>query len=309
MRTTLLLSSSLSLLLLAPLGCDQPADQEPTRIVAAGGDELVDLEGAAPGLEIVTDGEPRPDALIAAVKADPDTTLYFAQGEVEEDGRFLVDVTIIGRDGGFDYGGLLTSERCTPLELFLALTDDDEEDAPPALRRAHAWQVEATRPGDGALRDLTGVLPPPLAAFEDILHTDESTFTCLSWANFQSYMGTRFAGAPGRIELLDSAVGEETLYSPASVNNWWGKSQVDMVACNYNSSDNPAYHDSIEAEVCYVRGMGGELTTNCGHSFLDDGYYLRRIYGPVGYPRQYRVHVVPDSAAALQSYSGIVKRD
>ncbi len=82
-----------------------------------------------------------------------------------------------------------------------------------------------------------------------------------------------------------------------------------MVACNYDSSTSAAYNDRIHAELCYVRGLGGALTTNCGHAILDYGYYIRRIYGPISYHRRYLINVDPLSAAALQSYSGIVKRD
>src|SRR5690606_19380978 len=115
---------------LALAGCDDPAAREYADHDNAATAPAVDLEIAAedpPALEILMDGDPRPDRLIAAVEADPDTTIYFAQGEEDEDGRFVVDVMIHGRDGGFDYGGLLTSGQATPLELYLALTADADE--------------------------------------------------------------------------------------------------------------------------------------------------------------------------------------
>ncbi|MGB1013350.1 MAG: hypothetical protein ACPG4T_04380 [Nannocystaceae bacterium] len=257
---------------------------------------------------ILEDDESTNDKLLAVVQADPDTKIYFVQDDSDEDGRFAVDVTIHGRDGGFDYGALLTVEEHTPLELYLALTDEDTQ-VPAELELAHEWQVEVERPGASAPRDLSAAVPGPQGAFADHLVTGKSSFTCLSWSNFQTYMGSRFASAPGRSELLDSAVGAETLYSPPHPSWWWPTSHVDMVACNYNSSNSPNYNDTIDAELCYVRGLGGSLTTNCGHAVLDDGYYVRRIYGPIAYYRRYLINVDPLSAPALQSYSGIVKRD
>ena len=300
--------------LTAPLGCDDIGVDDLEILEEEGDDDALQVnaqldEDAGPGaaeevaFTILEDGEPNDDKLLAVVEADPDTTIYFVQDDPDEDGRFAVDVTIHGRDGGFDYGALLTAQEHTPLELYLALADDDMP-VPAELELAHEWQVEVSRPGAGAPRDLSSAVPGPQAAFADHRTTGKSSFTCLSWSNFQSYMGSRFVGAPGRSELLDSAVGAKTIYS-----GWWPTSHVDMVACNYDSSKSAAYNDQIDAELCHVRGLGGPLTYNCYHSILDDGYYLRRIYGPIASLRQYEVRVDPRSAAALQSYSGIVKRN
>ncbi|MFY0533430.1 hypothetical protein [Nannocystis pusilla] len=122
-------------------------------------------------------------------------------------------MTILGRDGGFDYGGLITSRQATPLELYLAVAPDDVP-VPEALQLAHDWQITVEGRPDLAPRPLAVPGADPLAAFEDILHTDQSDFTCLSWANFQSYMGSRFAGAPGRVQELGSATGSATIYNP-----------------------------------------------------------------------------------------------
>lgn len=305
------IQSFLFLALFAPLACDDDASLEALAVdaedLAAPAADARPASARSPAFEIREDGRSREDQIVAAVEVDADTTIYFSRGDADDDGSFPVDVTILGRDGGFDYGGLLTSQQATPLELYLAVAADDAP-VPEALQLAHDRQLAAEgRPG-AALRPLAVPGSDPLAAFEDILHTDESDFTCLSWANFQSYMGSRFAGAPGRVQELGSATGSATIYNPHP-SYWYPNSHVDMVACNYKSSDSPGYNDEIRAELCHVRGLGGALTTNCGGSNLDDGYYLRRIYGPIFEYRQYKITVDPLSAASLQSYSGIVKRD
>lgn len=303
--------SFILLALFAPLACDDDTSLEALSVDAD--DPAASVGAAQPAgarsraFEIHEDGESLADRIVAVVEADAETTIYFSRGDADVDGHFPVDVTILGRDGGFDYGGLVTSQQATPLELYLAVAADDAP-VPEALQRAHDWQIAAEGRPAATPRPLAIPGADPLAAFEDILHTDQSDFTCLSWANFQSYMGSRFAGAPGRVQELGSATGSATIYNPHP-SSWYPDSHVDMVACNYESSSSPGYNDVIHAELCHVRGFGGALTTNCGQADLDDGYYLRRIYGPISEYRQYKINVDPVSAASLQSYSGIVKRD
>jgi hypothetical protein len=282
--------------LLAPVGCDGSTDpgdardaaDEPTRPATAHSD------AARPRVELLEDGEPQPGRLIAVVEADLETTVYFNRGNEDADGRFAVDVTIVGRDGGVDYGDLLASGEHTPLELYLAVASADDP-VPDDLRRAHTWQVESTRPAgpDG----LTNADPVPLEI------TALSTFTCLSWSNFQANLATRFPGAPGREVFLDATTGNGDLWAPLFP-NYYEHSHVDMIACNYNTGSS----DSIRADLCDFDLSGDPLGT-CSGTFLDDGWYIRQIFGPyVADFHRFRVTTDPVGAIPLQSFSGIVRR-
>ncbi len=282
--------------LLAPVGCDEATDpgeardeaDEPTQPATAHND------AARPRVELLVDDEPQPGRLIAVVEADHETTVYFNRSKEDADGRFAVDVTIVGRDGGVDYGDLLASGEHTPLELYLAVASA-EDPVPDDLRRAHTWQVESTRPvgPDG----LTNPDPVPL----EILA--QSTFTCLSWSNFQANLATRFPGAPGRAEFLDATTGNGDLWAPPYP-NYYQHSHVDMIACNYTTGSS----DSIRADLCDFN-LSGDPASTCYGAYLDDGWYIRQIFGPyVSDYHRFRVTTDPVGAIPLQSFSGIVRR-
>ncbi|MCY1004400.1 hypothetical protein OV079_02215 [Nannocystis pusilla] len=138
--------SFILLALFAPLACDD--DTSLAALSVDVDDPVASVDAAQPAgarsraFEIHEDGESLEDRIVAVVEADAETTIYFSRGDADVDGHFPVDVTILGRDGGFDYGGLVTSQQATPLELYLAVAADDAP-VPEALQRAHDWQIAA----------------------------------------------------------------------------------------------------------------------------------------------------------------------
>jgi hypothetical protein len=288
---------------LAPLGCDDSPADESAEIVNSDVEAPIEAVGPArvaipEARGLVVDGQPRPDRLLAAVTADDDTRLYFIAGEADEFGNVPVDVTIVGRDGGFDYGALISSGEATALELFLAVTD--EEPVPEALRLAHEREVATARRPDDQLRDLA-VPGRPQAVLADDETQGESTFTCLNWSNFQSYMGSRFPGANGRTQGVYSSI------TATSTENGWQKPvHADLVACNFNSSNNANYNDVVIGELCYIDGFGGMQVEHCWIEDLWDGWYMRRVYGPIDAWRRFKIYVTPNSQPELQTYFGYV---
>ena len=308
LTTTLPLLATSLFTIVAPLGCDDSTTSEFTEVDGA---DLV-ASAAADGagrLEVKVDDELRPDLVLSVVQADPDTTIYFTRSDVEVDGHYPVDVTIVGRDGGFDYGRLLAEEGATPLELYLAITDH-QKPVPEALQIAHDREVEVTRlPSEGP-RPLAVPGPDPLSVDDDLIG-GLSSFTCLSWTNFQEYIGDVFAGAPGRSQVLEVVYTADTLYAPAGAPSFWFNDthKVEMVGCNKNSSDDPEYSDSLYVRHCVMSGLGGPINSDCRGMWLNDGYYVRRIYGPVTGYRFYKSESEGYSAPSLSTYLGIVKRD
>jgi len=279
------------------LACDE-GTPEPELELNAAEPTWADEVDATP-LSVTANGEHRPDRIIATVEPDPDTKIHFVESGVE--GETVVDVIIVGRDGGLDYGGLLGPDKATPLELYLAFAED-EQPIPEALQRAHDLQVERFR-GSGEERD---ILKPTQATIQDdIWENVQSTFSCLSWSNFQSYMATRFSSDPSRVETLSSYSDWHEVYNP-SYTTVWGESQADMVVCNYETSSAPGYNDVVTAAACWIN-LGG--LEDCHYEPLDDGHYLRRLYAEAGNNnayRKYRAAASPSSTDSLQSYVGIV---
>jgi hypothetical protein len=237
-----------------------------------------------------------PERIIASVEPDPDTKIYFIESGVEgEDG---VDVVILGRDGGRDYGGLIARDQATPLELYVAFADNDQP-IPEALSRDHDRQR-------GAVEQLDILKPAEASALQDDSWENiQSTFTCLNWTNYQSYMATRFSSEADRVETLSSYSEWHEVKAPTDGTSYWDASQADMVVCNKESSSSPGYNDTVISAAC-VTSLGIPPLEDCLYVPLDDGHYLRRLYAETSGWRRYRAAASPTSASNLQTYIGIV---
>lgn len=295
--------------LLASLGCDpdeQPVDssealEEPDSNEITG--PTADEVAPAP-LRVTVAGEERPDRIIASVEPDPDTKIYFLDSGSE--GEPTLDVVITGRDGGIDYGGMLGPDKATPLELYLAFAEDDQP-IPEGLIRVHNWQVEHYR-GQAPELDIQKPGEIPTSVIEDTKWwNEESTYSCLSWSNFQSYMATRFSGDPDRVEDLSYDVGTDGHTAGGVPAGYYYDSDADMVVCNFETDDAP-YNDKVNASACAIWGEDPE-DEDCAFNVVDDGHYFRRLYSARYLNRRYTAGANPQGDVPLTSFAGAVVRD
>lgn len=295
-------------LAMAASGCsDGMGDERALEAEAPGARSPAAEQAPSVPMVLHIDGAPAAERIIAELAPDASTRLMFIASDAE-DGETSVDVGIVARDGGLDYGALIES-GVTPLELYLAITGVEVEDAPEPLQRAHDYQVAHTRAGGIAAlvpKIPTPVLSPAPGAFEEDESWGLSSFTCLSWDNFTELTGDIFAGAPGRDEKVSwDDTGVHTLYSPGAWSVWNG-GQHDGVVCNFNSAGSTP--DSIDAELCH-RGLGPAAATSCFGALLSDGWYIRRIYGWTNVQRTFWGEATPISQPELLSFIGIVHRN
>ena len=167
------------------------------------------------------------DRVLASIEPDPDTTIRFIEAGVEGDST--IDVVIIGRDGGPDYGALIGRGKATPLELYLAFAEGDQP-IPDALQRHHDRTVPQ--------RDILNPAQAAATVQDETWENLPSTFTCLNWTNFQTYMGTRFSSEMDRVETLSTNSAWHEVYNPA-YQYVWEESEADMVVCNKDSYPDP----------------------------------------------------------------------
>jgi hypothetical protein len=279
-----------------PVFAEQDEQSEPPADL---GDELV----------ITQNGVSRPDLILAQVEPDDETELYFVANE-QDDGHVAIDVIIVGRDGGVNYGDLLGPERATPLELYLAVAGQDVE-PPAAFVEAHLREIEQTGREEGAELVVPQIADPqdPQASHgPSDSHKQtygNSTFTCLSWNNFQTFMNSIHTGWAGRAQTLSApTTGYNDLYLPNPW-DWYATGSADMVVCNYKSND-PSVEDEIWAHACHYYNLGNPQSS-CGTQILYDGQYLRRVYGFQYSYRRYKVDSAPLNGEILQSFLGIMR--
>lgn len=271
------------------LACDEGSSEDEL--------EIGELDSAdqAP-LRVTVDGEDRPERIVASVEPDPDTKIYFIESGIE--GEEAIDVVIVGRDGGLDYGGLIARDKATPLEVYVALAED-EQPIPEALSRDHDRR-RGSAEGQDILKPAEASVTIQDVSWENI----QSTFTCLNWSNYQAYMATRFSGEADRVETLSSYSEWHEVKAPTDGSSYWDESEADMVVCNKESGSSP-YNDTVISAACVI-SLGIPPVEDCLYVPLDDGHYLRRLYGEVSGWRRYRAAASPTSASQLQTYIGIV---
>jgi hypothetical protein len=251
-------------------------------------------------------GERDDEAILAEVRPDPETRIQFVRGQQGDDGQARVDVVFTGRDGGLDYGSLISDAGATPLELYLALADPSA-DAPEELRLAHDRETRITRNGDTQVRAPAAKLAaaaPGVGDWDNFFGL--STYTCKSWDNFLDQMSKQFAGAPGRHEVTQWADTPHTLYNP-SANSSWNGGRTDIYVCNYNSAGNTP--DEIRAHLC-DREPGPAGLQRCFHTTLPDGWYARKLYGPaIGLYKYWGAAEPLPAGNILLSFIGIIHRN
>lgn len=270
---------------------------------ALGDEPGAGIDAPAGGGSIAVNGEPADERILAELQPDDDTTVTFIRSDTDGGDEFSVDVVIVGRDGGPDYGALIQDRAATPLELYVALAGPAAA-APEELRRAHVWEARMTRGGDEQVR--AAVLAAAAPGAGEIDNTIAlSTYSCLSWDNFVDQMSNQFVGAPGRNQMQSwGDTGTHALYSPSPWASWNG-GRTDIYVCNYNSAGNTP--DSIRAELCHRTIDNDEA---CFLTTLADGHYARRLYGPtVGLKKYFGLADPLPSGNVLLNFIGIVRRN
>ncbi len=241
--------------------------------------------------------------VIAEVYPDGDTTIRFEVDDAN-DHEAPVDVVIIGRDGGFDYGGVLQAGS-TPLELFHAIEGVDTT-APVQLEVAHGRYVDRYRVDKPELDPphLPTIGNPPNNGVED--DTGLSTYTCKSWSKFNNMLSNRLAGNGQRSQKSDFQAGTalHILYSPNG-NNTWAPGRADATVCNYDSVGNHT-SDQFLARICHYNALQPGANHVCGFTQVEDSYYYRRIYGFAFNSRRYWAEAT-NKNTSLMSYLGIAR--
>jgi hypothetical protein len=241
------------------------------------------------------------EIVIAVLHPDDDTTITFLESDTGGEEQ-IVDVVIKGRDGGLDYGSAITA-GATPLQLFVAIAGEGAE-VPPELERDHDRELQR--------RATTGV-QPLIDPGQIVNITTFGNSICQNFANFKDEMSDQFVGAPGRNQKTSKEdTGVHSLYSPSTTGSW-NLGQADTYVCNYNSPGAntcfSATRDCIDAELCHWNTQVPGSSPSCYSDDLDDGYYMRRVYGATANNRRYWGTAQPWGAPALLNFIGLVRRD
>ncbi|MCA9618421.1 MAG: hypothetical protein KC731_05355 [Myxococcales bacterium] len=243
--------------------------------------------------------------VVAEIHPDADTTIQFVVDEPDDEDA-SVDLVIVGRDGGIDYGRIV-EEGNTPLELFLAI-EGSEADVPFVLERAHRREAVHTRDGDEAVRLPPIPSPiPPNDGWETTV--DHSTFSCKSFSKFKTMLSNQFVGAPNRNEVSGSQganANPHVIQSPPG-NLVWSPGQAHTVICNFDSVGNLST-DRFTARACHLNALQPGAGDVCVASILSDNMYLKRVYGHAFNRRVYWAEAT-NKPSALTSFIGIVRRD
>ena len=247
------------------------------------------LDSTSPTAPSTSRFEARNSTVLAETRLG-DTAVAFTQND--DDGS--VDVALIGRHGAPDVGALVAERQLTPLQLFTRL--EPEATPPDALVRDHAER--AARGGE----------PPVASASPDGETTvGLSTFTCLSWDNFNEHLGKLWTSSSPRWQDSDSSSSFHQRIAPALNGLFPGGAEVDLYVCNFNSDGNA--DDTVVGEICDDNFLQAGHVEHCTNALLHDGEYLRRIYTNPPLQRRYRISGQPISQNALTTYLGWVGKD